>query len=79
MSALSGLQCHLCKATYPAEALWVCEKCLGPLEPTYDYASIKVTREEIEHAAQAAHALEFIRDMPMGFDTLIGENGVRLL
>jgi subfamily B ATP-binding cassette protein MsbA len=38
----------------------------------------EVTREEVERAAQAAHALEFIRDMPMGFDTLIGENGVRL-
>jgi len=48
VSALLGLQCHLCKATFPAEALWVCEKCLGPLEPFYDYKSIKVTREEIE-------------------------------
>ena len=47
-SALTGLQCHLCKAKFPAEALWVCEKCLGPLEPTYDYASVKVTRDEIE-------------------------------
>jgi threonine synthase len=28
--------------------LWVCEKCLGPLEPFYDYKSIKVTRDEIE-------------------------------
>jgi threonine synthase len=28
--------------------LWVCEKCLGPLEPFYDYKSITVTREEIE-------------------------------
>ena len=48
MSALLGLQCHLCKATFPAEALWVCEKCLGPLEPYYDYSAIKITREEIE-------------------------------
>ena len=48
MSALLGLQCHLCKATFPAEALWVCEKCLGPLEPFYDYKSITITREEIE-------------------------------
>lgn len=47
MSALIGLQCHLCKATFPAEATYVCEKCLGPLEPIYDYASIKLTREEI--------------------------------
>jgi subfamily B ATP-binding cassette protein MsbA len=36
------------------------------------------SREAIERAAQAAHALDFIRAMPQGFDTLIGENGVRL-
>jgi threonine synthase len=48
VSALIGLQCHLCKSRFPAEALYVCEKCLGPLEPIYDYAAIKITREEIE-------------------------------
>ncbi|MEK6211005.1 MAG: lipid A export permease/ATP-binding protein MsbA [Pseudomonadota bacterium] len=36
------------------------------------------SREAIERAAQGAHALDFIRAMPQGFDTLIGENGVRL-
>jgi subfamily B ATP-binding cassette protein MsbA len=36
------------------------------------------SREAIETAAAGAHALEFIRAMPQGFDTLIGENGVRL-
>ena len=36
------------------------------------------SRQAIERAAVAAHALEFIRAMPQGFDTLIGENGVRL-
>ncbi len=36
------------------------------------------SRLAIERAAAAAHALEFIRAMPQGFDTLIGENGVRL-
>ena len=34
-------------------------------------------REAIERAA-AAHALEFIRALPQGFDTPVGENGVRL-
>ena len=29
-------------------------------------------------AATAAHAMEFIREMPQGLDTLIGENGMRL-
>ena len=35
-----SLRCHLCQATYPATALWVCDKCLGPLEVTYDYKAI---------------------------------------
>ncbi len=37
-----------------------------------------VTRETLEQAARAAHALEFIENMPQGFATLIGENGVKL-
>jgi threonine synthase len=48
VSAFIGLQCHLCKATFPAEATYVCEKCLGPLEPIYDYAAIALTRDQIE-------------------------------
>lgn len=36
------------------------------------------SRADIEEAARAAHALEYIREMPRGFDTLIGENGVKL-
>ena len=36
------------------------------------------SRSEIEAAAGAAHALEFIEQMPQGFDTVIGENGARL-
>lgn len=38
----------------------------------------KVTRQEIEQAAEAAHAMEFIRDLPQGLDTYVGENGVLL-
>ncbi|HEX8988772.1 MAG TPA: lipid A export permease/ATP-binding protein MsbA [Rhodocyclaceae bacterium] len=38
----------------------------------------RVSRDEIVAAARAAHALEFIEAMPEGFDTLIGENGVKL-
>ncbi len=36
------------------------------------------SRGEIEAAARAANALEFIESLPQGFDTLIGENGSRL-
>ena len=48
MSALIGLQCHVCKTEFPAEALYVCDRCLGPLEPVYDYDAIRLTRAEIE-------------------------------
>jgi len=33
---------------------------------------------EVIAAAEAAHAMSFIREMPQGLDTLIGENGMRL-
>ena len=35
-----NLRCHLCQTAFPATALWVCDKCLGPLEVTYDYDAI---------------------------------------
>jgi len=47
---LFTLRCHLCKSVFPAEAVWVCTKCLGPLEVTYDYDAITpgVSRQVIE-------------------------------
>jgi subfamily B ATP-binding cassette protein MsbA len=38
----------------------------------------EVPEAEIVAAAQAAHALEFIREMPQGLNTLVGERGVKL-
>jgi ATP-binding cassette, subfamily B, bacterial MsbA len=37
-----------------------------------------VSRDAIEAAAKAAHAMEFIDDLPEGLDTRVGENGVLL-
>ena len=34
--------------------------------------------EDVARAAEAANALEFVGDFPEGFDTLVGERGVRL-
>lgn len=36
------------------------------------------SRDDVVRAAEAAHAMEFIRDLPLGLDTLVGENGVLL-
>lgn len=38
----------------------------------------EVPEAEIIAAAQAAHAMEFIREMPQGLNTLVGERGVKL-
>jgi len=41
-------------------------------------AMAHAARNAIEDAAAAAHALDFIRALPGGFETIVGENGVRL-
>ncbi|MGF1721292.1 lipid A ABC transporter ATP-binding protein/permease MsbA [Vibrio kyushuensis] len=41
-------------------------------------ASEQYSREEIEHAAKLAHAMDFIDNLDDGLDTIIGENGSSL-
>jgi len=42
------------------------------------YGRPESTEQEVEQAAAHAFALDFIRKLPQGFDTVIGESGVRL-
>ena len=42
------------------------------------YGQQQATVEDITAAAEAAHAMEFIRELPQGLQTLAGENGVKL-
>lgn len=42
------------------------------------YGNDSVSLEEIKKAAQASYALDFIEEMPNGFDTAVGEKGVKL-
>jgi ATP-binding cassette, subfamily B, bacterial MsbA len=42
------------------------------------YGDMTKSEQEIIEAADAAHALNFIRELPDGFDTIIGEGGSRL-
>lgn len=42
------------------------------------YGVPNASREDVEAAARAAHALGFIQALPEGFDTKIGEHGTRL-
>lgn len=42
------------------------------------YGKLDATDEEVTHAAILAHAHEFIKDLPKGYETLVGERGVKL-
>jgi subfamily B ATP-binding cassette protein MsbA len=42
------------------------------------YGKLDATREELVEAARKAHALEFIEELPNGFETILGDRGVRL-
>jgi threonine synthase len=55
MKFVAGLTCHLCGATYPPKASWVCTDCLGPLEVTYDYDAVRkvISRELIESRSRS--------------------------
>ena len=49
MKFVAGLTCHLCGATYPPKASWVCSECLGPLEVTYDYDAVREGHQPRAH------------------------------
>ncbi len=42
------------------------------------YGTLNATEAEIKEAARLANALEFVEHMPQGFDTQLGDRGVRL-
>jgi subfamily B ATP-binding cassette protein MsbA len=48
------------------------------IEANIAYGKPGPTREEIERAARAAYAHEFITGLPAGYGTLVGERGVKL-
>lgn len=50
----------------------------GTIRENIAYAKTEATQEEIERAARLANAQDFIMGLPMGYDTYVGERGVRL-
>ena len=50
----------------------------GTVKENIRYGKDDASDEEIERAAALAGATEFIKDLPMGMDTHIGERGVKL-
>jgi ABC-type multidrug transport system fused ATPase/permease subunit len=50
----------------------------GTVRENIAYGDLSADQEKIEAAARAARAHEFIMDLPEGYDTWIGERGVKL-
>jgi ABC-type multidrug transport system fused ATPase/permease subunit len=50
----------------------------GTIEENISYGKPGASLEEIKHAAAQANALDFIESFPDGFETIVGERGVKL-
>ena len=50
----------------------------GTIAENIGYARPGATLDEIKHAARVAHCEEFILKFPEGYDTIVGERGIKL-
>lgn len=48
------------------------------LQANIAYGKNNATKKDVEKAAKLSHAFAFIKGLPKGFDTLVGERGVKL-
>ena len=74
---IRGLDLHALRgriATVPQDAVIFSSSALDNIR----YARPEATREEVINAARAAFAHDFIEALPQGYDSFLGEHGVRL-
>jgi ATP-binding cassette, subfamily B, bacterial MsbA len=50
----------------------------GTIRENIAYARPSATEADVQAAARAAHAHEFIERLPLGYETLVGERGIKL-
>lgn len=50
----------------------------GTLRENIAYGKLDATNEEIEEAAKLAHMEDFIAELPHGYETQVGERGLKL-
>ena len=51
--AVTHLRCRECRTEYPLEALYVCERCFGPLEVAYDHSRLAGDVDGLRRRIQA--------------------------
>jgi subfamily B ATP-binding cassette protein MsbA len=50
----------------------------GTIKENIAYGKLEATEEEIETVSRAAHAHEFIEELPDRYETIVGERGIKL-
>src|SRR5690625_3091395 len=50
----------------------------GTLKENIAYGNLQATDEQIKHAAKLAHLEQFIGSLPKGYETEVGERGLKL-
>lgn len=71
-TSLLGLRCHVCHTPFPAEALFVCDRCFGPLETVYDYDFIKAVLSREVIASRAPNLWRYRELLPITGHPLTG-------
>jgi threonine synthase len=51
--AVTHLRCRECRSEYPLEALYVCDRCFGPLEVVYDHSRLEGDVDGLRRRIQA--------------------------
>ena len=72
MTYFTGLQCFLCGTAFPAKALFVCDQCLGPLEPAYDYEAVRVDMSRAVVASRPQNLWRYRELLPIAGEPRTG-------
>ncbi len=62
----------MCKTPFPAEALYVCDQCLGPLEACYDYEAVRQSMTRDTVAARPRNLWRYRELLPIAGSPLTG-------
>ena len=79
---LNGVDIRDCRLTTYRDLIAIVQQDVflfdGSVRDNIAYGRAEATAEEVEDAARRANAHEFIEKLPQGYDTFIGERGVKL-
>jgi threonine synthase len=73
-SFLTGLRCRECGRQYPAEAVYTCEYCFGPLEAMYDYDGVRQAMSAQAISCRPASIWRYRELLPIEGDPTDGLN-----